>query len=410
MSLEELKKLGDNIAGLRGLIESGQVENTKDREAIGARLATLETRLSDAEKAMREQSISLPGADSVKDKYNAGRAMRALLTDDWKGAELELDVHKETYKRLRDGHQARVMTTLTPSAGGFLIPEEVYNTPIAKLDPMSVCRKNGATVVKPNGWPFKVNKITGGTTAAFAAEGVAGSASDLTLAQVSLSPRKNTARSILTLEQVQYGTPQTDGIVLADLQKRLDLFEDKQVLIGTGQQGQPIGIVNTTGINTVAGAKSGKLLYADLAIAVQYLEEDEVVADNVTAILHPTNKGELYRNAIGMTDASATLANEQAGFVAGPFMTAAKFKEYTGMNLATTSQLLDSSAAATIAIVGVMEWVWIADFGGVLIGKSTEATDGTYHAFTQDLMHVKATRWWDCAVVQPVAFHVITSI
>lgn len=409
MSLEKLNEVATAVASIREALDSGRIAETKEREALAAKQKELETRLSEAEKAMREKSISLPGSDSVKGKYNPGRAMRALLTDDWKGAELELDIHKETYKALRDGHQARVMTTLTPSAGGFLIPEEMFNTPIAKLDPMSVCRKNGATVVKPGGWPFKVNKITGGTTAAFAAEGVAGSASDITLSQISLSPRKNTARSILTLEQVQYGTPQTDGIVLADLQKRLDLFEDKQVMIGTGQQGQPIGIVNTTGINTVAGAKSGQLIYADLAIAIQYLEEDEVVTDNVTAILHPTNKGELFRNA-NATAASGTLANEGAAFIAGPFMTAAKFKEYTGMNLATTSQLLDSSAAATIAIVGVMEWVWIADFGGMLIGKSTEATDGTYHAFTQDLMHVKATRWWDCAVVQPVAFHVITAI
>lgn len=409
MSLEKLNEVATAVASIREALDSGRIAETKEREALAAKQKELETRLSEAEKAMREKSISLPGSDSVKGKYNPGRAMRALLTDDWKGAELELDIHKETYKALRDGHQARVMTTLTPSAGGFLIPEEMFNTPIAKLDPMSVCRKNGATVVKPSGWPFKVNKITGGTTAAFAAEGVAGSASDITLAQISLSPRKNTARSILTLEQVQYGNPQTDGIVLADLMKRLDLFEDKQVLIGTGQQGQPFGIVNTTGINTTTGIKSGQLVYADLAIAIQYLEEDEVVTDNVTAILHPTNKGELYRNANG-TMASGTLANEGAAFIQGPFMTAAKFKEYTGANLATTSQLLDSSAAATIAIVGVMEWVWIADFGGMLVSKSTEATDGTYHAFTQDLMHVKATRWWDCAVVQPVAFHVITSI
>ena len=62
------------------------------------------------------------------------------------------------------------------------------------------------------------------------------------------------------------------------------------------------------------------------------------------------------------------------------------------------------------ALMGEFSNLWMAEFGGILVGKSTEATDGTYHAFTADLMHVKATRWIDSAVVQAVAFHAITSV
>lgn len=381
------------------------IDGTPEKiQAIEKGQAELRSIIEGMAASLRAHSFSLPGAENEK-KYDVGKATRAALTGNWKDAGLELDIHKQTFERLPTNAQQRVMTTLTPSAGGFLIPEEISTTMIEKLDPVSVVKKAGATIVKPSGWPFKVNKITGGTTAAYASEGSSVSASDITLGQVSLSPRKIGARSVLTMEQVQYGTPQTDAIVVNDLIKRTELIQDLWALTGSGQQGQPIGITNTTGINTTTGIKSGQLVFADLAIAMQYLEEDNVMTDKIALIAHPTQKGELFRN-VNATVSSGTLANEGAAFIFGsPFITAAMFKTMTGIDIFPTTQMTDGTA-----IVGVFEWLWLAEFGGLVVSASDVASDGTHHAFTEDKRHLKVTRWIDSAVIQPVAFHAITSI
>lgn len=382
-------------------VESLKAENGKlrtEHDATKAALAALQDRVN-------KGTISLPGSEEAAKKYSVGRAVRALVTGDWSKAGVELEVHREAYKALPDSHQARTMTTATPSAGGFLIPEELATTIVPKMDAMSVCKAAGATVVRPNGWPFKVNTVTGGTTAAYAAENASVSATDLTIGQIALNPRKIGARTFMTAEQVQYGTPQTDALVLADLMLRAELLQDKWALKGSGVGGEPVGITSTTGINTNAGIDTGKLTYADIAIAIQFLEEDNVNTDGGTVILHPTQKGELFRN-VNATVSSGTLANEGAAYVMGtPFMTPALFKQLTGYNLATTSQMTDGTG-----LFGVFKWLWMAEWGGVVIGRSDVASDGTNHAFFVDGLHLKVTKWVDSAVVLPTAFHTITSI
>lgn len=408
MSLEKLNEVATAVASIREALDSGRIAETKEREALAAKQKELETGLAKVQEDMRRNSISLPGSEDAAKKYNRGRAMRAWLTGDWRGAELELDFHKEAYKRLPESHGARVMTTLTPSAGGFLVPEQVDTTLVPKFDAMSVCKRAGATVVSPNGYPFKVNKLTAGTTAAYAAEGSAVSASDLTLGQVSLSPRKISARTVMTAEQVQFGTPQTDSVVLQDLILRTELLQDLWALAGSGQQGQPIGITNTTGINTAAGISTtpaDNLMWADLAIAQQYLEEDNVPTVKLGFVVNPIQKGELYRNYVATISAGA-LASSDAHFVAGmPFISDAVFKTMTGFDIFPTTQMTDGTA-----ILGMFSDLWMAEWGGLVVGRSTEASDGTHHAFVDDKMHIKVTRWIDSAVIRPVSFHAITSI
>lgn len=408
MSLEDLAKVTEAVTAIRSTLESGRVEDAKEREALAKRLTELETNVSKTQEDMRRAAISVPGAETVAKDYNAGRAMRAWITGDWDKAPLERDLHKEAFKRLSDQHGARVMTTLTPSAGGFLVPEEVFTGLIPKFDAMSVCKRAGATVVRPSGYPFKVNKLTAGTTAAYASEGSSVSASDLTLGQVTLTPRKIGARTVLTAEQVQFGTPQTDSVVLQDLVLRTDLLQDLWALAGSGQQGQPIGIINTTGINTAAGVSTtpaDNLMWADLATAQQYLEEDNVPTMKLGFVVHPTQKAELYRNYYS-TISSGTIAASGAAFIAGmPFISDAQFKAITGFDIYPTTQMTDGTA-----VLGMFSDLWMAEWGGMVVGRSDTASDGTHHAWVDDKLHVKVTRWIDSAVIRPVSFHAITSI
>lgn len=397
---DDIKAIKDRVAAIANVEERQKASDAADA-AIAARIAAIE-------ESMRRQSISLPGSEGYAKNYSVGRAMRAWINNKWDDAGLEREMHQEAWKRLPESHNARIMTTLTPSAGGFLVPEEIFAGVIPKFDAMSVCKKAGATVISPKGSPFKINKVTAGATAAYAAEGSAPSASDLTLGQVSMAPRKIAARTVMTAEQVQFGTPATDALVVQDLVLRTELLQDQWALNGTGQQGQPIGIENTTGINTAAGVSTtpaDNLMWADVATALQYLDEDNVPLDNAAIVLHPTQKWELFRNFYS-TISSGTIAASGAAFIAGiPIMTAQRFKELTGLTLFSTTQQTDGTG-----IVGVFSDLWMAEWGGMVVGASNVASDGTHHAWVDDKLHVKVTRWIDSAVIRPVAFHTITSI
>lgn len=399
-ALKKLHDIGERIAKI---------------DTVEARTAAVEKLIEEIQAEFRKNSLSLPGSEDVAKKYSIGRAMRGMLTGDWKDAGLEFEVHTQTFKRLSSQVQqrvmmdARVMTTVTPSAGGFLIPEEISTVIIPKRDTMSVCKMAGATVVKPNGWPFKVNKITGGTTAGYAAEGGSVSASDMTFDQVEFNPRKMSARSIITKEQVMYGTPQTDKLVADDIAIRLALLQDYWALRGSGASGEPLGIINTTGINTAAALTSGKLRFVDINVALAAIEADDVILDNNPVIVaHSNKKYDLYRD-FSVNVASGTEANQGVVYVAPggvPIMTVAKLKEMTGLDFYSSNQL-----ASTIAIIGGERFskLWMAEFGGVAFSTSDIASDGTHHAFVDDKVHVKGTMWCDSAVVQAESFHVVTA-
>lgn len=92
--------------------------------------------------------------------------------------------------------------------------------------------------------------------------------------QVSLTPKDLACYTEVTRRLLQQSTPDIDGIVIEDLAIAQALGIDLAVLYGSGSSGQPTGIANTTGINTV-----------DLAAADPTYQEivqiiKEVMADN----------------------------------------------------------------------------------------------------------------------------------
>lgn len=378
---------------------------TAENEALRNRLAAVEGKLA-------ASSLSLPGSEDYTKKYSVTRVARALFTGNPDDAPFEREISDQTLKRLPDIVKQRVMTTVTPSAGGFLIPTEMQATLLPKFDSQAIVNQIGATVLKPSGWPYKINSITGGLTAAYAAEGGAGSASDLTFAQLNLSPRKMTARTFVTAEQVGYGTPQTDSVILDDISLRLALLRDYWALIGTGSS-MPLGLFNYSAaasptaqqIATVAGVTSGTLRFIDFAAALKKLESINVGIDGATLVCHSDLKWEMFAD-FNITVASGTLANQGAALwmptgIASP----QKFKELTGYNLATSTQL-----PTTTALVGNFKDLFIAEWGGVVLTKSDVASDGTNHAFTMDGVHLKGTLWTDMGAARPNAFCTITGV
>jgi len=380
---------------------------------LRAEVTSRDARIAEVEKKLLDQSLRLPGiGEAEKKHFSMANITRAMFSGDDSQAKLEREISDATFKALPETIKQRVMSTLLPSGGGFLIPTELDSTLLPKFDAPAIVDTLGATLLKPSGWPYKINSITGGITAAYAAEGAAGSASDMAFAQLSLSPRKMTARTFVTAEQIGYGNVQTDSVVTNDLALRLQLLRDYWALIGTGQS-MPLGLYNysaassptTQQIATVTSTTSGSLRFIDFANALKKLEAINVTIDGASLVCHPDLKWEMFAD-FNVTVASGTLANQGVAlWMPTGIASHAKFKELTGYNLACSTQL-----PTTTALVGNFKDLFIAEWGGVVVTKSDVASDGTNHAFTMDGVHLKATRWTDMGAARPNAFCTITSV
>ncbi|RKR02598.1 HK97 family phage major capsid protein [Kushneria sinocarnis] len=120
-----------------------------------------------------------------------------------------------------------------------------------------------------------IPKQTNGATAYWVGEGEDASEGSPTIGQINMTPKTVAAYTDITRRLMMQSTPDAEGIVRGDLVAALAQAIDLAGYYGSGTENQPLGIVNTSGINAVEFATAGKPTYAEL---VQM--ESEIAADN----------------------------------------------------------------------------------------------------------------------------------
>ena len=100
--------------------------------------------------------------------------------------------------------------------------------------------------------------------------------SESTFDQVSLAPKNFGVLSKFSRQTLLQATPGIEELIRRDLQETVALGVDLAILNGTGSSGQPTGILQTSGIGSVAGGTNGA------AITIEHLMdlEKEVLIDN----------------------------------------------------------------------------------------------------------------------------------
>jgi len=94
-------------------------------------------------------------------------------------------------------------------------------------------------------------KATASTAAWLAAEGADVAQTEPTFSQISLTPKDLGAYAQITRRMIQQQTMDMEALVRDDIAQAIALAMDLAALRGTGASGQPTGIKNTAGINTV---------------------------------------------------------------------------------------------------------------------------------------------------------------
>ena len=117
--------------------------------------------------------------------------------------------------------------------------------------------KLGPTVLPGLVGNVAIPQQTGAASVYWVAESAAPTESDATFSQVTLSPSTIAANTKMSRKTLLQATPAIEGLVRNDLTKVMAIGIDNAAINGTGSSGQPTGILNTSGIGSVALGTNG---------------------------------------------------------------------------------------------------------------------------------------------------------
>lgn len=153
----------------------------------------------------------------------------------------------------------------TPSAGGYLVAtEHKPESFIELLRKKSALDRAGARVLNGLVGDIAIPKQTGGATAYWVAEAGSPTESQQTFGQVAMAPKTVGAFTDLSRKLMLQSSPDVENIVKADLAAVLALAIDLAGISGSGNSNQPLGIKNTSGINTKDFSSAAAPTFAEL--------------------------------------------------------------------------------------------------------------------------------------------------
>jgi HK97 family phage major capsid protein len=255
----------------------------------------LRRRLEEVESRVRTRKwASLPGVED--EGFSFFKALKAIQTSDWSEAGKELEVFQETRKR--------ALGTGDDVAGGYLVPTQAMPELIEMLRAESVIISSGARVLNDlKGSPVVFPKQTSGASVYWVGDNQTIIPSDQAFGQLRLTPKKAAALVQLSNSLIAMSLPSAEQVVREDMASRLALAVDLAALRGSGSENQPLGIANTSGINTVTwgsggnGAPLGNSLdlFQDLIYEV---ESRNALRGSLGFIFHPAIKRALRKTKV----------------------------------------------------------------------------------------------------------------
>lgn len=304
-------------------------------------------------------------------EMEASRALAQKLRRDPRGIYVPGEV-------LRHRHQ-RDLVAGTPSAGGNLVATQHYaDSFITLLRNRSHVVNLGATTIGDLVGNVAIPSQTGAASVFWVAEGGAPTESAQTFGQVPLTPKTVAAFTDFTRRMLLQATPDIESIVRADLAGIIGVEMDRVAINGSGLSNEPLGILNATGIGSVAiGANGGPITWTHV------LQLEEAIANanaDEGALAYMTNN-KVRRALKGTTKVSADAG---AGFIwsdeaRGPD----GYGSLNGYKAAASNNVPSNLTKGTGTNLSAMifgNWadVLIGQWGGldILVDKFTNGTSG----------------------------------
>ena len=226
-------------------------------------------------------------ADEKRD-YSLVRAINAQLTGNWSKAGFEREVSMEIAKRSgkdsagffmpMDISMRDASSTAYKAVGGSTGGSNLVATNLLAGSFIEVLRNKarvmqlGAQMLSGLVGNVDIPRQNSQTqTYWLSPEGADTTESEASFDKLSLTPKTIGTRSQMTRNMLMQSTPDIEMLVRNDLAATLALGIDKAAMSGTGTSGQPLGILNVSGIGSVIGGTNGAAITIDQLIALETL-------------------------------------------------------------------------------------------------------------------------------------------
>jgi HK97 family phage major capsid protein/HK97 family phage prohead protease len=237
--------------------------------------------------------------------------------------------------------------------------------------------------------------------------------SESTFDQVTMSPKNLAALSKYSRQTLLQGTPGIEELVRRDLTDGINLAIDLGILNGSGSSGQPTGIMQTSGIGSVAMGTNGG------AITVEKVVDLESAVMQANGVVNAANVAYLTNYKV-----SAALKKLRAGGSTtgdGPFLVNDQLNaigrgptpvNLNGYPLALTNQVPSNLTKGSSS--GVCSALLMGDFSQAMVGfwgNGLEITVGEdQDDFSKALTSVRGIVTYDVAVRDPKSFAAILDV
>lgn len=404
MNLEE--KLDDIRANVAQTLEH-QKKQSERIERFESRVKLLEEKVTQPRFGAEASSVNV-GNDGNKEQFSLSRAIMAITQKNAKIAPREWEIMKKAYHdRQAILGERRDLSTDVDSAGGFIVPEQYIPDLIQLFRAKTVVREMGATVLDGlTGSPVKIPKQTGGATAFWVGENNDITESQQTVDMVEARPREAAAMTVMSNQLLRLSNPSVEAMVRADIVAVLARLTDLAALRGTGASNQPLGIVNTPGVSTVAigGAPSVDDLY-DMIFELENSDAD--LDDAVMGWVMPPRTWNTLRKLKDGNGNFILTTSPTPGNVVGTSRPA-RSGMLLGHPFRTTTQMPTNLGAGAESEIIFGNWkdLVIAEWGGMEIMASQETSD----AFQKNQTWIRILMLMDTLIRHPESFVIGTGV
>ena len=363
--------------------------------------------------------------------YSITAGIRAMLTGDWSSREAGLvrDISREVEKSgvakttersffvpfSALGGQRATYVTSGATTGGNLV-----QTDLMDQDFIEFLRNNGVMLqLGVRTMPGLVGNVAiprrSGVASTYylSTQTTAITQSESTFDQVTLAPKNLAALSKYSRQTLLQGTPGIEELVRRDLTDGINLAIDLGILNGSGSAGQPTGIMQTSGIGSVAMGTNGA------AVTLEKIVDLEAAVMNVNGAVNPGNVAYLTNYKVlaalkkiragGSTTGDGPFLFNTDGSTLGRGPTPGTLNGYP---LAPTNQVPSNLVKGSSG--SVCSALLMGDFSQAIVGfwgNGLEITVGEdADDFSKALTSVRGIVTYDVAVRDPKSFAAILDI
>ena len=190
-----------------------------------------------------------------------------------------------------DVQMSRALQAEVATAGGYTVGTEVLGgSMIDLLRNQALVMQMGAQSLSGLVGNIAIPKHTGGATAAWLSETGASSNSQQTFGQLALTPHRLATETAYTKQLLAQSSIDIESFIRMDITRVQALALDLAAINGSGGDGEPLGIMNTTGINATV-TFGGAPTWADVVGFETGVAVDNALSGNLAYLTTPSVRG-----------------------------------------------------------------------------------------------------------------------